>query len=88
MTIVNIDNKGRVNLGPRFANRTVIVEEIDETSLRIKMVHIPEREQWLYDNDKALASVHRGLNQARAGKRSKGPKLPSDEAKEDRSQEQ
>jgi len=34
---------------------------------------IPEREVWLYENPKALASVRRGLEQARKGKVTKTP---------------
>jgi hypothetical protein len=34
---------------------------------------IPEREVWLYENPKALASVRRGLDQARKGNVTKNP---------------
>ena len=34
---------------------------------------IPEREAWLYENPKALASLRRGLDQARKGKVTKSP---------------
>ena len=70
------DSKGRVTLGSQFANRTVIVEEIDETEVRITLARvIPEREAWLYDNPKARAAVSRGLDQARKRKFAKGPDL-------------
>jgi hypothetical protein len=64
----NTDSKGRVTLGGRFANRAVIVEQRsdDEVVVRLARV-IPEREVWLYKNPKALASVRRGLEQARKG---------------------
>jgi len=76
MSTRTADSKGRVTLGERFANRTVIVEEVDETEVRITLARvIPEREAWLYENPKALASVRRGLEQARKGKTSKGPNL-------------
>ena len=76
MTTKTADSKGRVTLGNRFANRTVIIEEVDETEVRITLARvIPEREAWLYENDKALTSVRRGLTQARAGKTVKGPNL-------------
>lgn len=63
------DSKGRVALGGHFANRSVIVEHRgdDEVIVRLARV-IPEREAWLYENPKALASVRRGLDQARNGK--------------------
>jgi hypothetical protein len=63
------DSKGRVTLGGHFANRAVIVEHRsdDEVIVRLARV-IPEREAWLYENPQALASVRRGLDQARKGK--------------------
>ena len=62
------DSKGRVTLGGHFANRVVIVEHRsdDEVIVRLARV-IPEREAWLYENPLALASVRRGLDQARKG---------------------
>jgi hypothetical protein len=62
------DSKGRVSLGGHFANRAVIVEHRsdDEVVVRLARV-IPEGEAWLYENPKALASVRRGLDDARKG---------------------
>ncbi len=72
----NVDSKGRLTLGERFANRTVIVEERESGELVIKPARvIPEREAWLYENPRALAAVRTGLDQARAGKVSKGPDM-------------
>lgn len=70
----NTDSKGRVTLGGHFANRAVIVEHRsdDEVVVRLARV-IPEREVWLYENPKALASVRRGLAQARKGNVTKNP---------------
>lgn len=72
----NTDSKGRITLGESFANRTMIVEERgDEIVLRLARV-IPEREAWLYESKEALASLRRGLKQARARKFArKGPDL-------------
>ena len=72
--IKNTDSKGRVTLGGHFANRPVIVEHRsdDEVIVRLARV-IPEREVWLYENPKALASVRRGLDQARKGNVTKNP---------------
>jgi hypothetical protein len=70
----NVDAKGRVALGERFANRTVIVEPRgnDEVVIRLARV-IPEREAWLYANPEALGSVRRGLSQARSRRFAKAP---------------
>lgn len=63
------DSKGRLTLGERFANRTVIVEEIDDTEVRITLARVvPEREIWVHENRAASASVGRGLADARAGR--------------------
>ena len=80
MTTKLADGKGRVTLGPRFANKTVIVEEVDETEVRvIAAAVLPERELWLHQNPQAEKSVRRGLAQARAGKFSKkAPDLDGD----------
>lgn len=76
VTSRDVDAKGRITLGAAFANRTMIVEERgDEIVLKLARV-IPEREAWLYENDEALASVRRGLAQAKAGRLvKKGPNL-------------
>ncbi len=69
------DHKGRLTLGVAFANRTMILEERgDEIVLHMARV-IPEREAWLYENPAALASVRRGLQQARKRQLSDGPDL-------------
>lgn len=61
------DSKGRVTLGEAFANRTVLVERDGDRIIITPARVIPERESWLYQNTKALGSVRRGLEQARAG---------------------
>ena len=79
------DGKGRLTLGERFANRTVIVEEIDETEVRISLARVvPEREMWLHDNRAASGAVRRGLKDAKEGRVSSGPDLASDAALADR----
>jgi len=68
------DSKGRVALGGHFANRAVIVEHPSDDVVIVRLARvIPEREAWLYENPKALASVRRGLDQARKGKVAKTP---------------
>ena len=69
-----VDSKGRISLGARFANKTVIVEEIDETEIRIiEAATIPVRELWLHRNRDAIGAVDAGLAQAREGNFSKKP---------------
>ena len=70
----NTDSKGRVTLGGHFANRAVIVEHRNDDEVIVRLARvIPEREVWLYENPKALASVRRGLDQARKGSVTKNP---------------
>ncbi len=81
MTTAQVDKKGRLTLGRRFAGKTVIVKEIDDSSVVVTAaVVIPEREAWLYRNKPALESVQRGLNQARKRQFTAGPKLEADTA--------
>ena len=62
------DKKGRVTLGERFANRTVIVKQVSDTEVSIELATVvPDSELWLHKNAAAVASVQRGLRQARRG---------------------
>jgi hypothetical protein len=71
--ICRADSRGRVGLGKRFANRLVlVVERGDQVVVRRGHV-VPPAEFWLYENERALESVTRGLAQARAGELTKGP---------------
>ena len=75
------DGKGRVTLGPRFANQTVILEEVDSTEVRITLAAVvPQREMWLHRNPAAKDAVLRGLTQARAGKLCDNPPNLDDDA--------
>ncbi len=68
------DDKGRVALGKRFANRTVIIQQIDETQVLVTLARvIPEREAWLFDHPAAKVLVSKGLEQAAAGQFSHSP---------------
>lgn len=89
MTTKTTDSKGRLTLGERFANRTVIVEEIDDTAVRITLARVvPEREMWLHENRAASAAVSRGLADARTGRfTSGGPDLAADGALADKLQD-
>jgi hypothetical protein len=80
MTTAQVDKKGRLTLGRRFAGKTVIVKELDDSSIIVTpAVVIPEREAWLYKNRPAHQSVQRGINQARKRQFVKGPDLAADE---------
>jgi hypothetical protein len=82
MTTKTADSKGRVSLGSRFANQTVIVEDVDPTEVRVTLAQVvPQRELWLHRNPKAKASVLRGLAQAKAGKGVKSPLDPEADAR-------
>lgn len=79
MPTKTVDSKGRVTLGKEFAGCTVSIQKSKDGRLVIIPVKVvPEREAWLYDNPKALASVRRGLAQAKARKFVNGPDLDSD----------
>lgn len=68
----NTDSKGRLTLGERFANRTVILEQRGDDEIVVRLARvIPEREAWLYQNPDALKSVRKGVQQARAGRTAK-----------------
>jgi hypothetical protein len=79
MVIKTIDSKGRVALGAQFAGQQVIIREIDGEIVLTPAVIIPQREAWLYKNDKALEAVRTGLAQASDGRFShQPPDLDSD----------
>jgi ABC-type nitrate/sulfonate/bicarbonate transport system substrate-binding protein len=71
----NTDAKGRLTLGDRYKNRTVLIEERDDELVIHLARVIPERELWLYKNKKALKMVLTGIEEARAGILSDGPDL-------------
>lgn len=73
------DRKGRITLGERLANRTVLIEEIDQTEVRFPLARvIPEREAWLHENREAGEAVARGLKQGRQRRFAKVSDLDGD----------
>jgi hypothetical protein len=61
-----IDAKGRLTLGPAYANLIVLIHENKTGDLVIKKADIvPSHEAWLYENPKALQSLKRGILQAK-----------------------
>lgn len=68
-----LDSKGRLVLGPQYANATVLVEELGQGEFKVQTaVVVPVREAWLYKNREALELVQQGLEEAKTGKVAKG----------------
>jgi len=64
-----VDKKGRILLGMDMADTTVLVERTSNGEFIVRpAVTVPVREAWLFQNEKALESVKRGLEDARAGR--------------------
>ena len=79
MTVRTVDSKGRVNLGKAFADQLVIVQSLGDGNLQIiRAEAVPVPEAWLYKNKEALASVSRGLEQAKARRFASPPDLSDD----------
>ena len=70
VTQVRPDAKGRVTLSKLTEGISSfnVSKDAEGRLLLEPMVEIPAREKWLYDNPKALASVRRGLADAKAGR--------------------
>ena len=69
--LVTLDSRKRVPLGKLLKGMLTNLfsaEVIDGKIVLEPMKAIPEREAWLYQNPKALASVKRGLKDAAEGK--------------------
>ena len=67
--ILRPDSKGRITLG-KLADGVSSFRAVRQADGRIVLepfVEIPAREQWLFRNKKALASVKRGIAESRAG---------------------
>ncbi|OGI04716.1 MAG: hypothetical protein A2Y25_08065 [Candidatus Melainabacteria bacterium GWF2_37_15] len=67
--IVRPDTKGRITLG-KLAENVSSFEIIVENGKIIlePLIEIPARELWLYKNPEALASLEKGVSEAKAGK--------------------
>lgn len=74
VTTKQVDKQGRLVLGSRFANQTVIIDDSDSTRIVITPAKVvPAHEAWLYNNPVAMKSVLLGLDQARKGQKVKNP---------------
>jgi hypothetical protein len=79
MTTKTVDARGRLTLGPRYANRLVIVEERADGAVEITPAEaVPASEAWLYRNPKAAEAVRTGIEDAKAGRFAEPPALPAD----------
>lgn len=67
------DSKGRITLGPEFAGMTFLVDEQEESVVLQRAKVVPAREAWLWENEKALGMVQKGLKQLADGRKSKLP---------------
>ena len=69
VTRVRPDSKGRITLGRlgKDVSSFRVAIDSDGRVLLEPFVEIPAREQWLYENPEAYASVRRGLDEAGKG---------------------
>jgi hypothetical protein len=75
------DKKGRVTLPKDFADHLVIIEQVDETEVRIRKAQaIPEKELCLWKNPVAAGMVLHGIEDAKAGEFVVGPDIDADAA--------
>jgi hypothetical protein len=62
------DSSGRINIGLKFKEKLFQQTELPNGDILLSPVIVRhEREQWLYDNPEAMASVDRGLEQSAKG---------------------
>jgi len=79
MTTKTIDPRGRLSLGKAFANRLVIIKELDGGMLQIIPAEaVPSPEAWLYQNRDAFLAVKQGLEEAGSGRFAEPPDLEGD----------
>lgn len=68
-----LDSKGRLVLGPEYANATVLVEQVADGEFRVQTAAVvPVKEAWLFKNQEALDLLQTGLRQAKTGNVVKG----------------
>jgi len=84
MTTKTVDGRGRLTLGPEYANRLVIVQQREDGALEIIPAEaVPVREAWLHKNPEAREAIERGIVEAREGRFADAPDLSADAAFDD-----
>ena len=79
MTTRTVDPRGRLSLGKAFANRLVIIEELEGGVLQVIPAQaVPAPETWLHENREAFGAVAQGLGAARDGQFAEPPDLDAD----------
>ncbi len=70
------DSKGRVAVGAEHAHKQFFISHRDDSVIQlIPAETVLAREAWLFKDPEALASVMKGLEQARSGQLSDGPDI-------------
>jgi hypothetical protein len=66
--LLETDDKGRLNLGKRYAHAYFIMEEGDSGNIILEPAAIiPKRELWIHKNPKAKKMLEMGIEQAKQG---------------------
>ena len=68
--VLSVDSRNRITLGKHlkdFKRLKVFIDERGEILL-VPIVEVPAAELWLFENKEALASVQKGLADAKANK--------------------
>ena len=74
-----VDGRGRLTIGPEFANQVVILTPLDGGGLEITPGEVvPAREVWLHRNPRAIKAVLKGLAQAKSQQFVEGPDIEAD----------
>ena len=82
--LIQPDGRGRILIPGLKGVEVVQVEALNDYEFIVRrMSTIPEREQWLWNNADAMASVQRGLAQAKAGEFADAPSMDDDDWLED-----
>ncbi len=82
--LIQPDGRGRILIPGLKGVEVVQVEALNEYEFIVRrMSTVPEREQWLWNNPVAMASVQKGLSQAKAGEFAQAPSMDDDEWLED-----